>query len=75
MYASNETKTLAVLAMVFSIICPIVGLICAIIGVLNYQTPNYKKISVIALITSIVWPILMTTALLTQFVGSIRIPG
>ena len=72
---SDETKTLAVVAMIFSIFCPIVGLICAIIGIIKYKNPGYKKISIIALITSIVWPIIAFASLLGSFFSVFYLPS
>ena len=53
-YVETESSTLAICALVFAFIIPIVGLVCGIIGVCKYKTPSYKSRSIAAIIISII---------------------
>ena len=52
-----ESSTLSILALVFAFLMPLAGLILAIIGMVQSKEEKNKKRSIIALICSIVAPI------------------
>ena len=49
----KENLVLAIFALVFSVICPIIGLFLGMIGVAVYKNPKYRNISARAITVSI----------------------
>lgn len=53
--SSIELKTLVILAVVFSVVFPLVGLILSIIAIAKDDTKKYKSLTTFALVLSIVF--------------------
>ena len=53
----EESSTLSILALVFAFLSPMVGLVLAIVGMVQSREPKNKKRSTVALICSLVAPV------------------